>query len=64
MQVDAHSDFAPHWDTLQTQMWGSVQNEYAVLSSTPADIAVLRRPSLNNEDQVVPHLCQAKVDER
>lgn len=64
MQVDAHCDFAPHWDTLQTQMWGSVQNEYAVLSSTPADIAVLRRPSLNNEDQVVPHLCQAKVDDR
>ena len=64
MQIDAHSDFAPHWDTLQTSMWGSVQNEFAVLASTPADVGVLKRPSLNGEDQQVPHLCQARVDER
>lgn len=64
MQVDAHSDFAQDWDTLLTDMWGSVQNEYAVLSSTPADISVLQRNDLNNKNQQVPHLCQAKVDER
>lgn len=64
LQIDAHSDFAPHWDSLLTSMWGSVQNEFAVLSSTPVDIAVLRRPTLNDEEQLVPHLCQAKVDDR
>jgi hypothetical protein len=64
LQIDAHSDFAPRWDTLLTEMWGSVENEYAILSSTPVDIAVLKRADLNEEGQQVPHLCQAKVDER
>jgi hypothetical protein len=64
LQIDAHADFAPQWDTLLTEMWGSVQNEYAVLSSVPVDVAVLKQADLNGEHQMVPHLCQAKIDER
>lgn len=64
LQIDAHSDFAPHWDVLLTEMWGATDNEYAVISGVPVDVAVLARNTLNNEDQQVPHLCQATVDDR
>jgi hypothetical protein len=64
MQVDAHSDFVEGWDVAVTDMWGSVHNEYAVLSSLAPDVSVLTRPSLNSPSQQVPHLCQATLDER
>lgn len=64
LQIDAHSDFAPGWDVLLTDMWAATGNEYAVLSGIPVDVAVLARSSLNNENQQVPHLCQATVDDR
>lgn len=64
MQIDAHNDFIQHWDSLLTTMWGSVQNEYAVLSTTPVDVSVLQRHDVNKEHQQVPHLCQAEVDEK
>eukprot|EP01034_Spumella_vulgaris_P034187 gene34187-42150_t len=62
MQVDAHSDFVQDWDVTLTAMWGSVDNEYAVLSSALPDVAVLKNSDLNGEDQQVPHLCQAAFD--
>jgi hypothetical protein len=57
LQVDAHSDFIPHWDEKLTAMFGLVNNELGVLSTMPADISLLQdRPST-----IVPHLCQATI---
>jgi len=65
LQVDAHSLFAPHWDSLLMTQWGHIDNEYAILSSVAPDISVLKRTNLNKEkNQEVPHVCQAKFDSR
>lgn len=64
MQVDAHSDFVQDWDLTLSTMWGSIGNEYAVLSSAAPDVAVLKQSDLNGADQQVPHLCQATFDSR
>lgn len=61
MQVDSHSDFVSNWDTTLSSMWGSIGNEYAVISSAPVDLAALRD---NANSEVVPHLCQATFDAR
>ena len=52
MTTDSHTDFASDWDVSATQMWGSIGNEYAVLSTLPDDES--RLSSAN-----VPHLCEA-----
>ena len=52
MTTDSHSDFASEWDVSVTAMWGSIGNEYAVLSTLPDDEA-----KLSSTD--VPHLCEA-----
>jgi hypothetical protein len=64
MQTDAHSDFIQDWDLALTSMWGSINNEYAVLSSAVPDVSVLKNNDLNGRDQQVPHLCQATFDSR
>lgn len=61
MQVDSHSDFISNWDTTLTRMWGSIENEYAVISTAPVDLSVLRN---NANSEVLPHLCQATFDAR
>lgn len=61
MQIDAHSDFAQDWDVKATSMWGSIGNEYAVLSTRLPDISVLSTPDPAN---TVPHTCQAMFDSR
>ena len=51
-----------HWDTEMTSMWGSIDNEYAVLSTTAPDISTISKNV--NERWEVPHLCQAGFAER
>lgn len=57
MQIDSHSDVVPHWDSEITAMWGSLDNEYAVLSTAVPDITTLSQNV--NDRWEVPHLCQA-----
>lgn len=37
MQIDAHMDFVPKWDSLMMEMWSLTNNEYAILSTYVAD---------------------------
>ena len=59
LQLDSHSDVIQNWDVELTEMWGLTGNEYAILSTQPVDIS-----RLGEADNSVPHLCQAKIDER
>jgi predicted metal-binding protein len=43
MQIDSHSDFISGWDVAMTKMWGSINNEYAILSTKPPDISTLNK---------------------
>jgi hypothetical protein len=62
MQVDAHSDVVHDWDTSLTNMWGSINNEYAVLSTVPPDLPDLGK---NIQDHwEVNHLCQARFTDK
>ena len=51
------SDVVLHWDEALTQMWGSIDNEYAVLSTAAPDVSTLSQNV--NDRWEVPHLCQA-----
>lgn len=57
LQIDAHTDFIKDWDIEMTNMWGSINNEYAILSTVPPNIDELSE----NKDEV-PHLCEAFFD--
>lgn len=59
LQIDAHTDVIPHWDNELLEMWGGIQNEYGILSTSVPDI-----PVLTQESNEVHHLCQATVDSR
>lgn len=52
----------PHWDTAITAMWGSIDNEYAVLSTAAPDISTLSQNV--NDRWEVPHVCQAGISPR
>ena len=54
LQIDAHSDVVPHWDSAMLQTWAATGNEYAVLSTHPPDLAELTLPQ-----EEVNHVCQA-----
>jgi len=59
LQLDAHSDFAPNWDTEMLAEWAATANEYAVLSTRP--------PSTEDPAQAeaeVNHVCQAGFTEQ
>ena len=56
------SDMTPNWDTEITAMWGSIDNEYAVLSTAAPDISTLGQNV--NERWEVPHVCQAGYSNR
>eukprot|EP01031_Cornospumella_fuschlensis_P026623 gene26623-32172_t len=59
MSIDAHTDVIQNWDTEITKMWGSVQNEFGVLSGQPPDVSVMKLGG--DRASVVPHLCQATI---
>jgi hypothetical protein len=60
MQIDAHTDMVSNWDAEVMGMWGSIGNEYAVLSTRLPDVDTLNNP--HNSD--VPHLCHATFLDR
>jgi hypothetical protein len=41
LQSDSHVDLIPNWDMAVMNMWGMVQNEYAVLSTQPTATSLL-----------------------
>ena len=61
LSIDS-SDMVPHWDTAVTAMWGSIDNEYAVLSTAVPDISTLSQNV--NDRWEVPHVCQAGISTR
>lgn len=62
MQIDSHTDFIKDWDVALTSMWGSTENEYAVLSTYPADISELGFG--RNDGKEVPHLCEVAYTDK
>ena len=54
LQVDSHSDFINNWDDTLMSTWGSIGNEYAILSTQPVDISLLSEVT-----KEVPHVCAA-----
>lgn len=40
MQIDAHSQFVKDWDVVAKSEWLATQNEFAILSTTPASSAL------------------------
>lgn len=62
MQVDSHSDFIQNWDVHALTMWGSIQNEYAVLSTMPPDVTTLGKNI--NDHWEVPHVCAATINDK
>jgi len=60
MQTDSHMDFLPDFDNSLLKMWGSLENEYGVLSTYVNDIstaaAELSGKGVSNRHEV-PHLC-------
>mmetsp|Transcript_10862 Transcript_10862/g.17809 ORF Transcript_10862/g.17809 Transcript_10862/m.17809 type:complete len:530 (+) Transcript_10862:55-1644(+) len=41
LQSDSHVDLIPNWDMALLNMWGMIQNEYAVLSTQPTATSLL-----------------------
>lgn len=66
MSIDAHMDVIQDWDVELLRQFSETGNEYAVLSTSVPDIAVLKAnpPESYIKDGKTPHLCQAKIDER
>lgn len=65
MQTDSHMDFVQNWDSEMLQMWGSTNNEYAVLSTYVTAIEELPhlgegKKGLNGLHEV-PHLCMVTL---
>lgn len=58
MQVDSHTDAIQNWDTLLMDMWGSINNEFAILSTRLPDITQLPKKSTE-----VPHVCHFGLSE-
>ena len=65
MQTDSHMDFVQNWDSEMLKMWGSTNNEYAVLSTYVTAIEELPhlgegKKGLNGLHEV-PHLCMVTL---
>ena len=41
LQSDSHVDLIQDWDMALMNMWGMIQNEYAILSTTPTAMSLL-----------------------
>lgn len=62
-QIDTHSNFIKHWDAELMTMWGSIQNEYAILSTQAPDHKILDQIE-SHPSTSLPHLCQPTIDAR
>lgn len=62
LQIDAHSDFASHWDLLLKQQWKAIGNEYGILSTVPPPVTAKSsmEPGGNNQTEV-PRQCQVSI---
>jgi hypothetical protein len=65
MQTDSHMDFELNWDTLMLEMWGIINNEYAILSTYVSDLAQYEENKADrhgiNDQFEVPHLCMVTL---
>jgi hypothetical protein len=59
LQIDSHSLFVQDWDVVALEMWGSINNEYAILSTQVPDLSYAASVSPDNSVPV-PHLCEAE----
>jgi len=56
MQTDSHMDYVEHWDQKLVDMWGMIQNEYAIIATYVNDFADIAQ---NDHGQgQAPHICQ------
>lgn len=39
MQIDAHTTFVPSWDEIAKTEWKNARNEFAIISTAPANLA-------------------------
>ncbi|KAF0700303.1 hypothetical protein As57867_009145, partial [Aphanomyces stellatus] len=56
MELDAHSQVLPQWDTILVQEWARTNNEMAVLSTYPVGFDMIS-PNLTYPHQSSSHLC-------
>lgn len=64
MQLDSHTDTVKNWDIKVLSMWGSINNEYAILSTRLPDVSSLPGRAQSFVENEVPHLCQAAYTSR
>jgi hypothetical protein len=55
LQSDSHVDLIHHWDMALMNMWGMIQNEYAILSTQPTALSLLGNNV--NDRWEVSHQC-------
>ncbi len=60
LQIDSHMDFVKNWDEILFKEWGATNNEYAILSTTPSDIALKDSKQHIGE---IPYLCEAEFSQ-
>ena len=63
LQIDSHTDMIPHWDSELLNMWGMIDNEYAVLSTRLPHVDALN-PGMIKQRLDVPHICHSQIAER
>ena len=56
LSIDSHMIFGPDWDNEMIDMFRETENEYAILSTRPADVAKLEA-DISDRGVEVPHLC-------
>ena len=57
LSVDSHMEFGYDWDKDMVDMFALTENEYAILSTPPADLDRLRGANTDDDLHEVPHLC-------
>ncbi|KAH9258532.1 hypothetical protein BASA81_003034 [Batrachochytrium salamandrivorans] len=60
MQIDAHTLVVQDWDSLLLEDWGKAENEFAILTTYPANSVDLGRNG--NGMWTMPHLCCVNFD--
>lgn len=62
MYCNEYSVCFTDWDVDMISMWASIGNEYAVLSTVPADLGSLGKNVHGHNE--VPHVCQATFNDK
>eukprot|EP01084_Bolivina_argentea_P056809 103905_1 len=61
VQVDAHMSFVKDWDMIAIEQWSSLDNEYAILSTYPSEIASGLDEYGNPLTQSAPIICNTRM---